>query len=230
MASDVRAVWRSPLFDRLGAATYDFFVERERLARLGGALVWGTDTRLLYGSLDAIAAAPDGSAVLDVPCGGGVAFRALRPQQRVRYVAADLSPGMLRRARREAERRRLTQIEFVEADVESLPFEAASFDLCVCLNSIHCFDDPAVALREIARCLRPGGRLIGDAALRGRGRRYDLAIGFYRRQGIFGPGGTASDLERWLAEAGLEDRRIRLSGAIGYFEAARASGAGRRAV
>ena len=220
MAPDVRAVWRSPRFDRFGAAAYDFFVERERLARVGGLLAWGTDTRLLYRSLDVIPSLPDGSAILDVPCGGGLAFRALRPEQRVRYVAADISPGMLRRARREAQTRGLEQIELMEADVESLPFDDASFDLCVCLNSLHCFPDPAAGVREIARCLRPGGRLIGDAAVQGRGARYDFVIDMYRRRGIFGPGGSAADLERWLADAGLERTRLELSGAVAYFEAA----------
>jgi ubiquinone/menaquinone biosynthesis C-methylase UbiE len=226
MARDVRAVWRSPWFDRLGAATYDFFVERERLAQVGGRLVWGTDASLLYRSLDAIPSMPENSAILDVPCGGGVAFRALRPDQRVRYVAVDLSPGMLRRARREAERRGLDSIEFLEADVESLPFDDGTFDLCVCLNSLHCFPDPAAGLREIGRCLKPGGSLIGDAALRGRGRRFDLAIDLYRRRGVFGPGGTAGDLDTWLADAGFEEVLLRLSGAVGYFTASRSARSG----
>jgi ubiquinone/menaquinone biosynthesis C-methylase UbiE len=221
MAPDVREVWRSPWFDRVGAAAYDFFVERERLARVGGRIAWGTDTSLLYRSLEAISSMPDGAAILDVPCGGGVAFRALRPEQCLRYVAVDLSPGMLRRARREARQRALPQIEFIEGDVESLPFDDASFDLCVCLNSLHCFPDPAAGLTEIGRCLKPGGRLIGDAALRGQGKRFDFVIDLYSRRGIFGPGGTASDLERWLAEAGFEDVRLRLSGAVGYFNASR---------
>jgi ubiquinone/menaquinone biosynthesis C-methylase UbiE len=221
MARDVRAVWRSPWFDRFGAATYDFFVERERLAQVGARLVWGTDARLLYRSLAAISSISEGSAILDVPCGGGVALRALRPEQRVRYVAADISTGMLRRTRREAERRSVRQVEFVEADVESLPFEDSSFDLCVCLNGLHCFSDPAAGLREIGRCLRPDGRLVGDAAIRGRGARYDLVIDLYRRRGIFGPGGTAADLERWLAAAGFEDTRLQLSGAVAYFDARR---------
>jgi SAM-dependent methyltransferase len=226
MAPDVRAVWRSPLFDRVGAATYDFFVERERLARAGALLLWGSDARLLYRSLSAISEARDGAAILDVPCGGGLAFRALRPEQQVRYVAADLSPGMLRRARREAHRRGLDSIEVLEADVESLPFGDGSFDLCVCFNSLHCFSDPAAALREIARCLKPGGRLVGDAAVSGQGARYDLVIGIYRRRGIFGPGGTAADLEQWLASAGFDEPQIRLSGAVAYFDARRTPSAG----
>ena len=133
---EARAVWRSRWYDRTGAALYDFAVERESLARVLGLPAFGTDARVLYGSMSGVAEMPDGEAILDAPCGGGLAFRALGRHQRVRYVAADLSRGMLRRARRVAERRGLDQIEFVEADIESLPFEDASFDLCLCFNSL----------------------------------------------------------------------------------------------
>ena len=220
-AEGTRAVWRSASFDRSGAAVYDFVAERERLARVLGRLVWGTDTRRLYERLALIAEMPDGSAILDVPCGGGLAFRALRPDQDVRYVAADLSPGMLRRARRVAARRGLGQIEFVEADVVALPFEEASFDLCVCFNSIHCFDDPQRAVAEIARCLRPAGRLVGDAAVRGAGSRYDRLIDLYRRRGVFGPVGTTADLRDWLTDAGLRELSVDRSGAVAHFSARR---------
>jgi ubiquinone/menaquinone biosynthesis C-methylase UbiE len=164
---------------------------------------------------------PGGSAILDVPCGGGVAFRALRPDQDVRYVAADLSPGMLRRARRAASSRGLEQIEFVEADVAALPFDDERFDLCVCFNSIHCFDEPQRALQEIARCLRRGARLVGDAAVRGAGRRYDRLIDLYRRRGIFGPVGTVDDLDRGLDETGFREVAVERSGAVAYFSARR---------
>jgi ubiquinone/menaquinone biosynthesis C-methylase UbiE len=186
-----------------------------------GRIAWGTDVRLLYQRMSTIGDMPDGSAILDVPCGGGVAFRALRPEQDVRYVAADLSPGMLRRARTAASRRGLDQIELVEADAAALPFEDRSFDLCVCFNSVHCFDEPRRALAEIARCLRPDARLLGDAAVRGAGRRHDALIDLYRRRGIFGPVGTAGDLRGWLAEAGLRDVAIERSGAVAYFGARR---------
>jgi ubiquinone/menaquinone biosynthesis C-methylase UbiE len=177
--------------------------------------------RVLYERLGVIMAMPGGTAILDVPCGGGLAFRALRPDQRVRYVAADLSIGMLRRAQREARRRGLGQIEFVEADVESLPFEDASFDLCVSFNSLHCFAAPAAALREMARCLRPGAQLVADSAVRGAGARFDRLIDLYSRRGIFGRVGTVEDLRRWLAGAGLEDVRVQPSGAIAHFTAQR---------
>jgi SAM-dependent methyltransferase len=218
---DVRDVWRSRWFDRFGAGVYDFVVERERLARPLGRLVWGTDARMLYDAMGVIGEMPDGSAILDLPCGGGVAFRALRPDQKVRYVAADLSAGMLRRARREAERRGLRQIEFLEADVESLPFDDGSFDLCVCFNSLHCFPNPQAAIAELARCLRRDGRFVGDAAVRGAGRRYDRLYELYRRRGVFGPGGTVDDLGRWFDAAGLREVSIERSGAVAHVRARR---------
>jgi ubiquinone/menaquinone biosynthesis C-methylase UbiE len=221
--ADVRAVWRSRWFDLLGAGVYDFVVERERLAQVLGRLVWGTDASRLYRRMSTVARMPDGSAILDVPCGGGVAFRALKPAQRVSYVAVDLSPGMLHRARREAQRRGLEQIEFLEADVESLPFEDARFDLCLCFNSLHCFPDPAAALREIARCLRPDGRFVGDSAFRGAGARFDRLIDLYSRRGVFGRVGTLGELERWFREAGMQDPEIETSGAVAHLSAKRAA-------
>src|SRR4051794_26873429 len=66
--------WNTRIVGRLGGAAYDFVVEREWLARPGGRALWGTDTRLLFDSIQTVGEMPDGSAVLDVPCGGGVAL------------------------------------------------------------------------------------------------------------------------------------------------------------
>jgi SAM-dependent methyltransferase len=142
---------------------YDSVVEHERLAGVLGRLIWGTDTSAFFREIARLGEETDGTVIRDVPCGGGVAFRGLRPGQRVRYVAGDLSPVMLRRARAQAKRRDLDQIEFTEADVEALPFDDASFDLCVSYTGLHCFPDPAAAICEIARSA-PGRRA---AALHG---------------------------------------------------------------
>jgi len=60
-------------------AVYDFYIERPRLARLVLGAMWGVDPRPFYRSLTAVAELPSGATVLDVPCGGGVALRGLRP-------------------------------------------------------------------------------------------------------------------------------------------------------
>ena len=202
-----------------GGGAYDFAVEHEWLARPGGLVLWGTDTRKFYDSFRVIGELPDGSSVLDVPCGGGVALRGLRPGQNLRYVAADLSADMLARARTRAAKLGRSDIEFVEADIERMPFDDNEFDLCVSFNGLHCLPDPAAAVREIARCVKPGGRLVGDSLVRGAGLRQDVALRFFRRVGIFGAGGTVDELRGWLTDAGLTVDRLDLSGAIAHFTA-----------
>jgi SAM-dependent methyltransferase len=206
------------LAGRLGGAVYDFGVEREWLARPAGLLLWGTDTRRLYVTIRATRELPDGSAVLDVPCGGGVALRGVRPG--IRYTGVDVSPAMLERTRRRARRHDLA-VRLVEADVARLPFADGEFDLCVTFNGLHCLPDPPSAVGEMARCVRPGGRIVGDTVVRGAGLRQDVAIGVFRRAGLFGPGGTAAAVERWLDGAGLLIDRLDVSGAVVHFAARR---------
>ena len=94
------------------------------------------------------------------------------------------------------------------------------FDLCLCFNGLHCLPDPAAAVREIARCLASGGRLIGDTVVRGAGLRQAMIIGAFRRAGLFGSGGTADDLHHWLTDARLRVDRLTTSpltpGAAGW--------------
>jgi SAM-dependent methyltransferase len=205
---------------RLSARVYDFGVEREWLARPAGALLWGTDTRLMYETIRTIGAMPPGSAVLDVPCGGGLALRGMRPEQDLRYVAADISPVMLARTRAQAARLGRS-VTVTAADVTRLPFQDNKFDLCVCFNGLHCLPDPAAAVREIARCLKDGARLVGDTIVRGAGMRQDLAIGAFHRFGLFGPGHTVDEVERWFSDGGLRVDRLAVSGAVAHFAATR---------
>lgn len=201
------------------ASVYDFFVERETLARVAGLIGFGTDTRLLYRAIESIRERPDGSAVLDIPTGGGVALRGLEPGQAIRYVAADIAPEMLARAQRVADERGLTQVEVRSADVEDLPFEDGEFDLVQSFAGLHCFPNPHKAVLEIARVLRPGGRFVGSVFLTGTGLRYLPAIIGGRASGVMGPSGSRADLDAWLHDAGLRNVRIKMSGAIGYFTA-----------
>lgn len=205
---------------RLSARVYDFGVEREWLARPAGAVLWGTDTRMMYETIRTIGAMPPGSAVLDVPCGGGLALRGMRPGQDLRYVAADISPVMLARTRAQASRLGRS-VTVTVADVTRLPFLDNRFDLCVCFNGLHCLPDPAAAVREIARCLKDGARLVGDTIVRGAGMRQDLAISAFHRFGLFGPGHTVDEVERWFSDGGLRVDRLEVSGAVAHFAATR---------
>jgi ubiquinone/menaquinone biosynthesis C-methylase UbiE len=93
-----------------------------------------------------------GERALDAACGPGIVTAAL---ERAGLLACgvDLTREMLREAASRGGR-------FVQADTGRLPFRESTFDVVVCRNSIHHVTDPLVAIREMTRVLRPGGRLI----------------------------------------------------------------------
>jgi ubiquinone/menaquinone biosynthesis C-methylase UbiE len=95
--------------------------------------------------------------VLDVACGTG---NATLPAARrgARVTGLDLTPKLLRDARAHAEAEGL-EVEWVEGDAEALPFDDSSFDVVV--STFGCMFAPRheVAAHEIARVLRPGGRI-----------------------------------------------------------------------
>jgi SAM-dependent methyltransferase len=66
---------------------------------------------------------------------------------------------MLTTGRTQAEREGVRNIVFQQGDAAALPFLHASFSIVVCRYAIHHFPDPAVQLREMARCLQPNGSL-----------------------------------------------------------------------
>lgn len=201
-------------------AAYSAYMERPRLSRALGRLFWGGDTRAYYESMVAIGETAAGATIVDCPCGAGPAFRALEPGREVRYVAADLSPAMLRRARERAASRGLSGIEFVESKAESLPLEDACADLFLSFWGLHCFPDPAAAVAETGRVLKPGGRLVGASFVRGPSLRQRLTL--RPNRGDFGPIGTEADLLDWLSAAGLEATKTGRSGLYMFFEAIRA--------
>jgi ubiquinone/menaquinone biosynthesis C-methylase UbiE len=214
--SDVTEKWRS---ERVTAALYDAGVKHASVATVGARAMWGADLRRMFADIARLADVPAGASVLDIPCGGGLAFRGLSNRQAVRYVAADISPYMLTRARREAGRRDVQDaIEFVEADVTALQFPDASFDLCVTYNGLHCLPDPRAALGELSRVLRPGGTLRGTSCVTGGGPRQDAIIAMSRRAGVFGNPPHTGQIETWLTELGL-DVTLERSGAVELFEA-----------
>ena len=98
---------------------------------------------------------------LDVGCGPGAALRDAAPTV-TRAVGIDLSPEMIVRA--SAKVRDLDNVELCVADSEHLPFGDATFTVVLCSTSFHHYPDPGAAVREMARVLEPGGRLVlGDA-------------------------------------------------------------------
>ncbi len=189
-------------------AVYDYYIEREWLARLVGRVVWGIDISPMYASMSVIAQQATGTTILDVPCGGGVAFRGLNPNQPLRYIAVDLDRKMLDRARRRAAVRSLNQVETIQANVCSLPIPDASIDLCLCYSGLHMIADPQQAIREISRCLKPRGELLGAMFLTTGSRRQRFLISRARKRGEPWASATYTDLHNWLTNTGLLDPTI----------------------
>jgi SAM-dependent methyltransferase len=209
---------QSDRYASLFGALYSAYIGRPRLGRPIGRLFWGGDPKRYYESMGAIGEAPAGGTIVDCPCGAGAAFRGLSPDSQVRYVAADLSLSMLRRARRHARRRGLANVEFVEADATELPLANDSADLFLSLWGLHCFADPGGAMAEAMRVLKPDGRLVGASFVAGNdSRRQRLLI----RSAVdgFGQVGTQPEIEGWLGAAGLELSRAERSGPMLFFEA-----------
>src|SRR5207302_2898518 len=123
-----------------------------------------------------------------------------------------------------ADRRGIRWIEFVEADVEALPFEDGSFELVVTYTGLHCFPDPPAAIVEMARVLRPGGELRGTSVIKRTGLRQDVFVRLMQVGGVFGPGQTLAELETSLAGAGLVEVNASRNGALAYFSARRRGG------
>lgn len=106
------------------------------------------------------AALRPGERVLDVACGTGVITRLAEQQVGSNGTVAglDINPGMLAVARSVTPSE--MPIEWHEASAEKMPLPDESFDVVLCQMGLQFIPDKSAALREIARVLAPGGRLI----------------------------------------------------------------------
>jgi SAM-dependent methyltransferase len=98
--------------------------------------------------------------VLDIGCGTGQTTRdAARRAVSGSALGVDLSAQMIALARQLVAAEGVTNARFEQADAQIYPFAAASFDVAISRTGAMFFGDPAAGFRNIARALRPGGRL-----------------------------------------------------------------------
>ncbi len=96
--------------------------------------------------------------VIDVACGAGTL--ALRFARHAGWVyGVDLTPAILGRAKSKASADGLHNMNFVIADAHRLPFSDGSLDIAITSYALHHMADASRAIAEMARILRPGGRL-----------------------------------------------------------------------
>lgn len=107
----------------------------------------------------ALEKAPHWRRLLDIGCGAGRMLELLAPRAET-AIGVDLSPAMLGVARSQMEKAGLRNVQLRQGDIYALPVEGDSVDLAIMHQVLHYLDNPARALREAARVLAPGGRLI----------------------------------------------------------------------
>ena len=155
-----------------------------------------------------------GRAVLDVGCGDGeLALEFVKHGAIVTGI--DASPAMIEAARSRAKQHGVN-IDFRLATAQEIPFPAEQFDIVTAITILCFVEDATPVFREIARVLRPGGRLVigelGKWSSWAAGRRIRAWFGSpLWRQGRFW---TAGDLRDLAGQAGLVAESVR--GAIYY--------------
>lgn len=92
-----------------------------------------------------------GKRVLELATGSGSAVHFLKTDNS--YTGTGISPGLLKKAANRFRSVGFDQADFYVTDAEHLPFEDASFDLCICILSLNFFDDLCKVLKEVKRVL-----------------------------------------------------------------------------
>jgi ubiquinone/menaquinone biosynthesis C-methylase UbiE len=97
--------------------------------------------------------------VLDVACGPGFMTMAFA-ERAARVVGIDITDRFLESARAEAARRGLTNVTFLQGNVENLQLEPGSFRIALCRFAFHHFPRPELVLAEMKRVLTRDGRIV----------------------------------------------------------------------
>ncbi len=154
------------------------------------------DDALVEARLRAMAAAAPVQDYLDLGVGAGRILALLAPQAE-RAVGLDISPAMLKVARDRIAAAGLAHCSLRQGDLYAAPFEDGRFDLITAHLVLHFLDNPARAIGQIARLLKPGAMaLIADFAPHGLDWLRDEHA--HRRLGF-----SNDEVGRWVAEAGL---------------------------
>ncbi|HEX4189250.1 MAG TPA: class I SAM-dependent methyltransferase [Solirubrobacteraceae bacterium] len=129
-----------------------------RYDQLSAALSFWQDPRWRRALVDAVAPR-DGERLLDVATGTGMVAAELLSRASCTVVGIDQSPQMLAAARARFSAEDAGRVRLLQGQAEALPFPDASFDALTFTYLLRYVDDPPATIRELARVVRPGGRI-----------------------------------------------------------------------
>jgi SAM-dependent methyltransferase len=174
------------------------------------AIPAGANMGLSCGNPLATASLREGEVVVDLGSGGGLdVFRAARKVgAKGRAIGIDMTPEMIELARRNASKLEgdaPSNVEFRHATIDDLPLEDASVDCVISNCVINLAPDKRAVFREIARVLKPGGRLaVSDIALK-RALPVELSADMLAYVGCIGGAIHVEEYRQGLVEAGFKD-------------------------
>lgn len=127
---------------------------------------WDTLNGVFNEDLFGAAGIGDRDSVLDIGCGNGQTTRLAAALTKGEVVGIDLSEPMLDRARAGAATEGIANVRFEHGDAQVHPFPPGGFDVAISRFGLTFFAEPIAALANVARALKPGGRLasvcVGD--------------------------------------------------------------------
>jgi ubiquinone/menaquinone biosynthesis C-methylase UbiE len=206
----------------------------DRMARIYETRLWYPIVMNIYGGLHSPSLAQlistmsknVGNAkgrVLDIACGPGTYGRRVASASK-EVFGIDVSMGMLRQGAAYVDEEHILNMHFARARVEALPFEDGVFDAAICCGSLHLFADTVVALREMARVMKPAAILSVFTFGAGRGGilKFRRVREWSRRNNglhVF----ELAEMERYLSDSGFENFQPELSGSTLTFSARKQS-------
>ncbi len=170
----------------------------------------GANLGLGCGNPQAIAAMRPGEVVVDL--GSGAGFDAFLAARRIgetgRVIGVDMTHEMLNKARANAARLGLSNVEFRLGEIEHLPIADNAADVIISNCVINLSPDKAAVFAEAFRVLKPGGRVAVSDVVMLKPLPPELAAVRDLFTGCVGGAATVADLSRWLEQAGFFDIRI----------------------
>jgi len=166
------------------------------------AAQWDDIRHELYGrafTRDAmLALLPPTWTVADLGCGSGSLAADLSGYVK-RVIGVDNNAAMLKAARRRLKEHKNTELR--KGDLAALPIDDNACDATLCVLVLTYVDDPAAAVAEMARVVKPGGRVVVLDLLE------HSRDAFRRQMGQVHPGFKPAALKRWMKDAGLQGVR-----------------------